>query len=99
MVMSMTGLIGLDRWAVEQLGLANHPMVLKTREMVEAGWRIRISRGPNARTPYTKVFLERGTEQTTIQIDGSILDHWGATRSDGGTAMSFRRAHRGASTD
>lgn len=77
---SMDGLSGalkLNDEVVEKLDLNNHPMVLKTRAFVSDGWRIKASRGANARKPYTKIFLYRGQEQVTVQIDGSTLDHWG----------------------
>lgn len=76
---SMDGLSGalkLNDDIVERLDLRAHPMVLKVREYVSNGWRIKTSRGPNARKPYTKVFLFKGQQQITVQIDGSILDHW-----------------------
>jgi hypothetical protein len=59
-----------------RLGLDTHPMVVKVRQYVAGGYWIRTSLGPNARKPYTKVFLEKGGEQVTVQIDGSVLDHW-----------------------
>lgn len=76
---SMDGLSGalrLNDDVVAKLDLKQHPMVLKTKEHVEGGWRIKTSRGPNARKPYTKAFLYKGAQQITVQIDGSILDHW-----------------------
>jgi hypothetical protein len=66
----------VDERVAERLNLDTHPMVVKVREFVAAGYRIRVSLGPNARKPYTKVFLEKGGEQITVQIDGSVLDHW-----------------------
>ncbi|MBB5744814.1 hypothetical protein [Brevundimonas variabilis] len=71
---------------VEALALDSHPMVLKVREQQAARWQIRVSLGPNERKPYTKVFMSRDGEKSTVQIDGSILDHWarpGNARSGG----------------
>ena len=76
---SMDGLSGalkLNGDVVERLDLRAHPMVLKVRECVSNGFRIKTSRGPNARKPYTTVFLFKGQEQVAIQIDGSTLDRW-----------------------
>lgn len=55
-------------------------MVTKVREYVARGYRITISLGANERKPYTKIYLSRGTgdvmNRVTVQIDGSVLDHW-----------------------
>lgn len=72
----LSGALKLNDDATERLGIKDHPMVLKTQQYVKDGWRIKVSRGPNARKPYTKIFMFKGTKQHTIQIDGSILDHW-----------------------
>lgn len=61
---------------VEALALDSHPMVLKVRAQQAERWRIRVSLGPNERRPFTKVFMFRDGERITVQIDGSILDHW-----------------------
>lgn len=71
-----SGNMKLDDNIVAKMDLANHPMVLKTREYVESGYRITVSRGANNRKPYTKIFLSKGNDEVTVQIDGSILDHW-----------------------
>ena len=60
----------------ERLALDDHPMVRKVREYIDHGYVILTSLGPNRRKPYTKIFLCNGGEQITVQIDGSILDHW-----------------------
>lgn len=72
----LSGALKLNEDIVKRLGLESHPMVVKVREHVQGGWRIKTSRGPNARKPYTKTFLHRGQDRIAIQIDGSILDHW-----------------------
>lgn len=74
---ALSGALKLNDDAVERLDLRAHPMVLKVREYVNNGWRIKTSLGPNARKPYTKVFLFKGQQQITVQIDGSTLDRWG----------------------
>lgn len=70
----------LDQRIVVKLDLENHPMVTKVREYVARGYRITISLGANERKPYTKIYLSRGTgdvmDRVTVQIDGSVLDHW-----------------------
>ncbi|GAD60311.1 hypothetical protein MBEBAB_2561 [Brevundimonas abyssalis TAR-001] len=72
----LTGALKMNEDVVKRLDLEAHPMVVKVREHVKGGWRIKASRGSNARKPFTKVFLCKGLEQITVQIDGSILDHW-----------------------
>jgi hypothetical protein len=59
-----------------RLGLTVHPMVVKVREYVERGYRIRISKGANERKPYYKVWVFKGEDQRTIKFDGSILEGW-----------------------
>ncbi len=71
-----SGSLKLDEDMVRRLGLDLHPMVEKVRDYIRDGWRIRVSRGPNSRKPYTKIFLTKGNLQHTVQIDGSVLDHW-----------------------
>lgn len=69
----------IDDMMVGKLELEKHPMVMKVREYVDAGWRIQLARGANERKPFSKVFLWKGrnpTYQITVQIDGSVLDHW-----------------------
>ncbi len=72
----LSGVLKLNDDVAEKLNLPNHPMVLKVKQHVADGWRIKPSRGPNARKPYTKVFMYKEQQQITVQIDGSILDHW-----------------------
>lgn len=75
-----SGSVQITKTRAKQLGLDEHPMVAKTREYVENGYRIQARRGPKARRPYGKVFMIRegdnGMEHVTIQSDGSVLDHW-----------------------
>lgn len=73
----LSGALKLNDEIVLKLNLGTHPMVTKVQLYVRDGWRIKSSRGANARKPYTKVFLSKGDERVTIQVDGSILDHWG----------------------
>ena len=73
----LSGVLRLNDDVAEKLNLPNHPMVLKTKQYIRDGWRIKPSRGPNARKPYTKVFMYKNQDQITVQIDGSVLDHWG----------------------
>lgn len=72
----LSGALKLEDEVVSKLNLPSHPMVVKVRRYVQDGWRIKASRGPNARKPYTKVFLYKAAEHITVQIDGSVLDHW-----------------------
>lgn len=71
-----SGNLKLDERIATKLNLGAHPMVQKTEEYIANGYRIRTSRGPNARKPYTKIFLYKGDDEITVQIDGSVLDHW-----------------------
>ncbi len=41
-------------------------MVAKVGKVIDQGFTIRTSRGPNARKAYGKVFLERGGEQVAV---------------------------------
>ncbi|HEX3918852.1 MAG TPA: hypothetical protein VHW60_16060 [Caulobacteraceae bacterium] len=60
----------------DQLQLATHPMVTKVRDYIEQGYRIRVSQGPNVRKPFYKIWLFKGDDRRTIQIDGSMMDGW-----------------------
>lgn len=71
-----TGAIKVAEAFVQRLALDHHPMVQAVRKLQGEGWRIQQSLGPNKRRPYTKVFLHRGDARTTVQLDGSMLDHW-----------------------
>lgn len=71
-----TGAIQVAEAFVQRLTLDYHPMVQAVRKLQGEGWRIQQSLGPNKRRPYTKVFLHRGEDRRTIQLDGSMLDHW-----------------------
>ena len=70
------GSLAVDPDVAIRLGLVGHPMVVKVREYLERGYRIRVSKGPNERKPYYKVWLFRGEDQRTIQVDGSMLEGW-----------------------
>ena len=72
----LSGVLKFDEHVAKRLGLENHPMVRKVRTQVADGYRIKISRGPNSRKPYTKVFVHKGNNRLTVQIDGSVLDGW-----------------------
>lgn len=72
-----SGNLKLDERVVQKLDLDNHPMVQKVREYIAEGYRITVSRGANNRKPYTKIFMSKGNDEITVQIDGSVLDHWG----------------------
>ncbi|WP_156320285.1 hypothetical protein [Brevundimonas sp. AAP58] len=71
-----TGAIQVAEEVVQRLALDEHLMVKAVRKMQAEGWRIRQSLGPNKRRPYTKVFMCRGEARITVQLDGSMLDHW-----------------------
>lgn len=71
-----SGALKLNDDVASKLDLSQHPMVMKTRAYVANGWRIKSSREPNARKPYTKIFLHKGPSRITVQCDGSTLDHW-----------------------
>lgn len=60
----------------QRLNLDAHPMVVKVRAKAKEGYRITVSRGANQRMPYGKIFLSKGGDEITVQIDGSVLDHW-----------------------
>ena len=66
----------LDADMVRRLHLHDHPMVLKVKGYIGEGYRITVSRGANHRKPYSKIFLSKGDEEITVQIDGSLLDRW-----------------------
>lgn len=70
------GTLKIDGQIREQLDLDRHPMVMKAKEYIKEGYRIELSLGSNRRKPYTKIWLFRGLSKLTIQIDGSVLDHW-----------------------
>jgi hypothetical protein len=72
----LSGMLKLEDRIVQKLDLENHAMVRKVREFVADGYKIKVSRGPNSRKPYTKIFMFKGPTQLTVQIDGSILDGW-----------------------
>lgn len=72
-----SGNLKMDELIASKLNLPSHPMVVKVQEYVNDGWRIRVSRGPNARKPFTKVFLHRGKdEEVTVNLDGYVKDSW-----------------------
>jgi hypothetical protein len=70
------GSMRLNDDMTERLDLEAHPMVKKVRGFIADGWRIKVSKGSNQRKPYTKIFMFKGGESLTVQIDGSIKDHW-----------------------
>jgi len=70
------GNIAVNAEIVATMGLDEHPMVTKVRDYIEQGYRIIVSRGSSTRKPYTKIFLQKGQDEITVQIDGSVLDHW-----------------------
>lgn len=72
----LSGVLKVDEDVSSRLGLGDHPMVRKVRAQVADGFRIRASRGPNSRRPFTKVFMHKGALRLTVQIDGSVLDGW-----------------------
>lgn len=72
-----SGNLQVDPVIAGKLELDTHPMVVKVRQYIKDGWRIQVSRGANERKPYTKVFMfHRRGDHVTVQIDGSVLDHW-----------------------
>jgi hypothetical protein len=66
----------LDEDKVRRLHLDDHPMVLKVRKYLDQGYRITVSRGATSRMSYRKIYLSKGDDEITVQIDGSRLDHW-----------------------
>lgn len=75
------GSMAVDETRAQQLGLDEHPMVVKVRGFIKQGYRIQLSRDDEtSRRPYTKVFLWRrarhGLERITVQSDGSVKDGW-----------------------
>jgi hypothetical protein len=72
-----SGNLKIDEVIASKLELSAHPMALKAQQYVNDGWRIRVSHGPNARKPFTKVFLHRGKdEEVTVNLDGYVKDSW-----------------------
>ena len=76
-----SGSMKIDPEVVEALELNNHPMIRKTREFIERGYKIQVARGLTARRPYTKLFLfseadDRPQDKVTIQVDGSVKEGW-----------------------
>jgi hypothetical protein len=51
-------------------------MVRKVQAYIRDGYKIRVSKGVNARKPYSKVLLYKGDDRRTVQIDGSLKDGW-----------------------
>ena len=88
------GSLRIAQDVVQRLGLDEHPMVLMVRQKQAEGWRMRPSLGPNHRRPFTKVFMYRGDDRLTVQIDGSILDHWPGERPMGRTPPPARARRR-----
>jgi hypothetical protein len=66
----------VDDEVASRLDLDRHPMVTKVHGFLQDGYRIRASRGPNARRPYGKVFLFKGQHRCTVQVDGSVKEGW-----------------------
>lgn len=60
----------------EDLKLETHAMVKTVRRSLRNGYRIRLSQGSNARKPYSKIWMFKGDERITIQLDGSVEDGW-----------------------
>ena len=56
--------------------LDHHPMVRRVQTFVAEGYRIKVSRGPNARRPYGKVLVFKDVDRRTVQIDGAVRDGW-----------------------
>lgn len=77
---------GIADEVVRGLQLEDHPMVLAVRRRATEGWRIRPSLGPDRRRPFTKVFMYSGEHKITVQVDGSVLDHWPVQRPIGRAA-------------
>ena len=77
---SLDGRVGnmhLDPEVVRELGLDDHPMVKKTREFINKGYRIVLAQSLKDRRPFSKVrLIGRGGERITVQIDGSLKDIW-----------------------
>lgn len=79
---------GIAKDVVEKLNLDCHPMVLAVRRRSKEGWQIKPSLGPDRRRPFTKVFMFCGDQRITVQIDGSVLDHWPLLRPTRGLRHS-----------
>jgi hypothetical protein len=66
------------------LDLEDHPMVSRTRDFVNEGYKIFFQRDVNERRPYSKVLLYKKDggvmHKLVVQADGSILEGW-PTRS------------------
>jgi hypothetical protein len=76
MFAGLRGGLTIDPDIATRLGLNHHPMVVKVGEYVQNGYKIRISKGPNERKPYSKVWLVKSGDQRTIKFDGSMLEGW-----------------------
>src|SRR6185437_6569756 len=50
-------ILAVDPDIAMRLGLVGHPMVVKVHEYLERGYRIRVSKGPNERKPYSRIWL------------------------------------------
>jgi hypothetical protein len=72
----LAGSLAVDPDIAMRLGLAEHPMAQKVLEHIREGYQIRVSRGPNVRKPYYKIWLFKGEDRRTIKVDGSMLQGW-----------------------
>ena len=66
----------IDRSAVYELDLSEHPMVVEARRLMAEGWRLVVSLGPNCRRRYCKLYFSREQHRLTLSSDGSIKLGW-----------------------
>ena len=74
-----SGNLKINKEAAIRLSLDDHPMVTKVRQYLAEGYRITVSRNPNARRPYGRIFLSHranAERRISVKCDGSILDQW-----------------------
>jgi hypothetical protein len=75
------GAVKLRPSYVQSFRLQEHPLVLQARRYVKEGYHLSVSRGPNERRPFGRVWLYRPVDQTraykaTIHSSGAVQAGW-----------------------
>lgn len=66
----------IDSSAIHTLGLNRHPMVVEARRLLDEGWRLVVSLGPNHRRPYGNLYFSCGQRRLTVNAEGWIKPGW-----------------------
>lgn len=93
---------GSKRWTVtayasELLGLDHHPMAVRVRRFLAAGWRIRTLAGSAPRQSSISVFMSRDEHEVEVMFDGQAAYLPGsiASQSSSGLPPARPRTRRG----